>query len=54
MKEIDSKFMKVIKKDNIPNEELRRLIEFKTALLSDKWPWTQNIVAKRFLRIKNA
>ncbi len=52
LKEIDSKFMNVIKKDDISDEELQRLIEFKSALLSDVCPWAQNVVARRFLRSK--
>jgi len=52
LKEIDSRFMNVIKKDDISEDELQRLIEFKSTLLSDECPWAQNVVAKRFLRSK--
>jgi len=34
-KEIDSKFMKVIKKDDLSEEELNRLAEFKISILRD-------------------
>jgi len=54
MREIDSKFMKIIKKDDISDEELQRLVEFKKMLFSDRYRWNQNVVAKRFLRTNDA
>ena len=43
--EIDSKFMQVIKKDDLSQEELEILARFKIAVLRD--PFALNMVGKR-------